>query len=90
MWCNQPKGSSIMATLRGAAVSPWLKLLGAFLAVYVIWGSTYLAISYADRAVPPFLMAGTRFFVAGALLYVWARLRGAARPTGVNQRWQLV
>lgn len=51
-------------------------ILAAFAAVYLIWGSTYLAIKYAIETLPPFLMAGTRFLVAGALLYAWARWRG--------------
>jgi drug/metabolite transporter (DMT)-like permease len=45
-----------------------------------VWGSTYLAIRFAIETIPPFLMAGTRFLVAGTLLYGWARLRGAERP----------
>jgi len=52
----------------------------AFAAVYVIWGSTYLAIRYAIATIPPFLMAGLRFVTAGAVLYAFARRRGAARP----------
>jgi drug/metabolite transporter (DMT)-like permease len=53
----------------------------AFAAVYVIWGSTYLAILYAIETIPPFLMAGTRFLIAGAVLYLWARLTGGTRPS---------
>jgi drug/metabolite transporter (DMT)-like permease len=49
-------------------------LLAAFAAVYIFWGSTYLAIKYAIETLPPFLMAGSRFAVAGSILYVWARL----------------
>lgn len=49
-------------------------LIAAFAAVYIFWGSTYLAIKYAMETLPPFLMAGSRFIVAGAILYVWARL----------------
>ncbi len=49
-------------------------LIAAFAAVYIFWGSTYLAIKYAIDTLPPFLMAGTRFLVAGSILYVWARL----------------
>src|SRR4028119_2495157 len=51
-----------------------LLLLAAFAAVYIFWGSTYLAIKYAIETLPPFLMAGSRFAVAGSILYVWARL----------------
>jgi drug/metabolite transporter (DMT)-like permease len=53
----------------------------AFAAVYLVWGSTYLAIRYGIETIPPFFMAGTRFLTAGALLYVWTRARGASRPT---------
>jgi drug/metabolite transporter (DMT)-like permease len=55
-------------------------LFGAFGIVYVVWGSTYLAIRIAIETIPPLLMAGTRFLVAGAILYAWARARGAPRP----------
>lgn len=48
----------------------------AFAAVYIIWGSTYLGIRYAIETLPPFLMAGTRFFIAGAILFTWAKLHG--------------
>lgn len=58
-----------------------LRVVAAFIAVYTIWGSTYLAIAVAITALPPFLMAGARFLLAGGLLYGWLRLRGAGRPT---------
>lgn len=61
------------------------KLVGAFAAVYLIWGSTYLAIRYAIETLPPFTMAGVRFVIAGAILYGSARLRGAAPP--VARHW---
>jgi drug/metabolite transporter (DMT)-like permease len=64
-------------------------LLG-FAAIYVIWGSTYLAIRYAVQGLPPFLMAGTRFFLAGAMMYAWVRIRGAPRPTRSNWRAALI
>ncbi len=51
----------------------------AFAAVYFCWGSTYLAIRFAIETMPPFLMAGIRFLLAGALVYSWERLRGAER-----------
>ena len=59
----------------------WRVLL-AFAAVYVLWGSTYLAIRIAVQLVPPLFAAGTRFFFAGAFLYVVMRLRGRPRPAG--------
>jgi drug/metabolite transporter (DMT)-like permease len=53
----------------------------AFAAVYVVWGSTYLAIRYAIETIPPFLMASSRFLIAGAALYAWGRLTGGERPS---------
>jgi drug/metabolite transporter (DMT)-like permease len=58
-----------------------LLLVLAFAAVYIIWGSTYLAIVYVLETLPPFLMAGARFLFAGSLLYVWARFRHDEKPT---------
>jgi len=58
---------------------PWLVPL-AFGLVYVLWGSTYLAIKLAIETIPPFLMAGTRFLAAGGVLYGVARLAGAPKP----------
>ena len=62
------------------------KLVAAFLALYVIWGSTYLAIRFAIETLPPFLMAGSRFLAAGAVMYAWARLSSGERPTWSNWR----
>ncbi|WP_448096275.1 drug/metabolite exporter YedA [Luteibacter yeojuensis] len=58
----------------------WMVPLSLF-ALYVIWGSTYLAIRYALVSYPPFLLAAIRFAVAGVLLFAVLRLRGAALPT---------
>ncbi len=58
-----------------------IPVLLAFLAIYVIWGSTFLAIRTLVLLVPPWFSAGTRFFVAGILLYAFMRLRGATRPS---------
>ena len=68
-----------------ATSSPWL-VIAAFAAIYLIWGSTYLAIRFAIETMPPLLMAGVRFLVAGGLLYAWTRLSGTPRPTGTNWR----
>jgi drug/metabolite transporter (DMT)-like permease len=57
------------------------KLLLAFAIIYIVWGSTYLAIRVGVREIPPLLMAAMRFAVAGFVLYGWARLRGAPAPT---------
>lgn len=60
-------------------VSPGL--VAAFAAIYLIWGSTYLAIKLAIVSIPPFTMTATRSFTAGAILYTWGRWRGAPPPT---------
>jgi len=57
-----------------------MRLLLAFAAVYLIWGSTFLTIHYAVETIPPYLMAGIRFLVPGLLLYAWLRLRGTPKP----------
>lgn len=57
------------------------RVIAAFVAVYLVWGSTYLAIRYAVETIPPFLMVGTRFLVSGALLYAWSRWHDGTRPT---------
>lgn len=58
-----------------------LQLLAAFFALYVIWGSTYLAILIGIETWPPLLMGGVRFLIAGVLMFTWLRLRGAPWPT---------
>ena len=62
------------------------QLSAAFAVLYLIWGSTYLGIRFAIESVPPFLMGGTRFLVAGAILFFVARWRGAAWPTLADWR----
>ena len=57
------------------------KVAIAFFAVYVCWGMTYLAMRVAVEDIPPHLMSGSRFVVAGVVLYAWARLRGDSAPT---------
>ncbi|MGK3960491.1 drug/metabolite exporter YedA [Sorangium sp. So ce118] len=72
-------GKALRAALERARGS-WLVLL-SLAALYLIWGSTYLAVSVALETLPPFLLAGVRFVTAGALLYGVLRLRGVPRPT---------
>jgi drug/metabolite transporter (DMT)-like permease len=67
-----------------------LLMIFAFAAIYGIWGSTYLAISYAIESVPPLLMAGVRSFVAGAILFSWVRMRGAPMPAASEWRAPLI
>ncbi len=67
---------------RGGAESPTATaVLLAFAAIYLIWGSTYLAIRFAVETLPPFLMLFARFFTAGVLMYVFLRWRGFPRPS---------
>ncbi len=58
----------------------------AFAAIYLIWGSTYLAIRIAVASVPALFAAGTRFLFAGAVLFVWALARGGALPSRFEWR----
>jgi drug/metabolite transporter (DMT)-like permease len=55
-------------------------VITAFAAVYIIWGSTYVGIAMAIRSVPPFLMAGLRFFAAGFILFIWCLAKGEKMP----------
>src|SRR6267142_1889273 len=58
----------------------------AFFAIYVIWGSTFLAIRTAVLVAPPWFCAGIRFFVAGTILFVFAVTRGARWPSAPEWR----
>ena len=61
------------------------KVLVALLALYIVWGSTYLGIRFAVETIPPFLQAGVRFLISGTILMVWQRAAGAAMPT--RKQW---
>src|SRR3954471_24155056 len=65
-------------------------ILCAFAALYLIWGSTYLAILFAIETIPPLLMAGARFLLAGVILYAIARWRGAPKASVANWRTALI
>jgi drug/metabolite transporter (DMT)-like permease len=67
-----------------------LAILLAFAALYLVWGSTYLGIRLAIDSIPPFLMAGSRYFTAGLILYGMARARGATRPPAITWRSSLI
>jgi len=64
-----------------------LKIWLALLSVYIVWGSTYLAIRIAVDTIPPFLMAATRMLIAGVILYVWMMASGAPKPT--RSEWKV-
>src|SRR5713226_6836142 len=66
-----------------------IRVILAFLAIYVIWGSTYLAIRYAVAAIPPLYTAGFRHLVAGSILLAWALARGQ-RPTWLQIKASIV
>ena len=59
-------------------------VVAALLAVYIFWGGTYLAMKFAIDTIPPLMMAGSRFVLAGGVLYLWELSRGTNRPT-INQ-----
>jgi drug/metabolite transporter (DMT)-like permease len=69
-----------MATLTAQKNPSKVLVIAAFAALYIIWGSTYLAIFIAIKNIPPFLMAGVRFLIAGLTLYTWCRLQGQSTP----------
>ncbi len=64
----------------------WLALL----TLYIAWGTTYLAIRFAVQTIPPFFMTGTRFLVAGLILYIWRRLAGDPAPTRIHWRSAII
>lgn len=57
------------------------KVLVAFAFIYFVWGSTFLAIRVGVREVPPFLLAGMRFLIAGVVLFLWMRFKGTPAPS---------
>src|SRR6202158_1935185 len=63
-----------------------LRVLLAFVAIYFLWGGTYLAIRIAVLQIPPFFTASLRFFTAGAVLYVFMRLCGRPGPSAAQWR----
>jgi drug/metabolite transporter (DMT)-like permease len=66
-------------------------LIAAFAAVYIFWGSTYLAIKYAIETLPPFLMAGLRFVTAGSILLTWARFsKDYEKPRAAHWRTSFI
>ncbi len=62
------------------------RIVAAFAAIYLIWGSTYLAIRFAIETIPPYLMGSIRFLLAGGILYVVLRSRGVRPPS--RQQWR--
>jgi drug/metabolite transporter (DMT)-like permease len=56
-------------------------VIAAFAALYIFWGSTYLGNLLAIKTIPPFIMAGTRFLIAGIILYIWCMLQREKTPS---------
>ena len=77
-----PQPASGASPYRASLPAIW----SALIAVYLIWGSTYLAIRYAVETTPPFLMAGVRFVISGGFLYLLRRFAGDPRPKAVEWR----
>src|SRR5437763_2010335 len=67
-----------------------LAIVSSFAALYLVWGSTYLAILFAIETIPPLLMAGARFLLAGVMLYAIARLQGAPKSSPAHWRTALI
>jgi len=63
-----------------------IRMFLSFFAIYVLWGTTFLAIRIAVEELPPLFAAGARFFTAGVLLYAFMRIRGEAKPTMIQWR----
>jgi drug/metabolite transporter (DMT)-like permease len=91
---NQP--AQILARIAGKEICPGrgrkvkrtrlpLQLGLGFAAIYLIWGSTYLGIRYAVETIPPLFMMATRHFIAGVLVFAWARARGVPAPS--RRQW---
>jgi drug/metabolite transporter (DMT)-like permease len=74
--------------VRSITKHPKALVLAAFAAVYLIWGSTYLAILLAIKTIPPLLMAGSRFIIAGLILLAYALLKGERIPD-VKSLWKI-
>ena len=68
-----------------ATATRW-QLITGFLVIYIVWGSTYLAIHWGVETIPPFGMGAVRFLTAGSILYLWCRVRGAEKPT--RSQWK--
>src|ERR1700749_4033913 len=63
-----------------------LRMVAAFFCIYVLWGTTFLAIRIAVEEMPPLFAAGARFFIAGIALYAFMRFKGHVHPTFIQWR----
>src|SRR5438067_11707042 len=67
-----------------------IRIIAAFVALYLIWGSTYLGIRFSIETIPPFLMAGARFVLAGVIMYAIAWSQGIGKSNWANWRTSLI
>jgi drug/metabolite transporter (DMT)-like permease len=79
-----------MSKFNFAALSLRWRIAIAFAAIYLIWGSTYLAIRFAIETIPPLLMCGVRYLIAGGGLYALIRWRGVKAPSRLQWRSTLI
>jgi len=66
------------------------RLWASLIALYIVWGSTYLAIRFAVETIPPFLHGALRFLASGAILFIWRRAAGDAMPTMSNWKFTAI
>lgn len=78
---TDPDHTTVAASDRSTPPPTKWQLIAGFLVIYIVWGSTYLAIHWGVETIPPFGMGAIRFLVAGSMLYAWCRFRGAKKPT---------
>jgi drug/metabolite transporter (DMT)-like permease len=88
--CRPSHPSPLSSLNDGRSHASRAQIVAAFASIYLIWGSTYLAIRYAVETIPPLIMGGIRFVISGAMLYLWARSRGAPKPTHLHWRNAIV
>lgn len=81
-----PANTAASPTPPTGLLEPKVLIPLALLALYLVWGSTYLGIRYALESYPPFLLAGLRFTAAGVLLFAFLRWRGHALPSRLQWR----
>jgi drug/metabolite transporter (DMT)-like permease len=88
---RKPAGSVPLSRITAKSMAPSrTSIVLAFAAIYLIWGSTYLGIRVAIETMPPFLMAGMRFAIAGSVLFLVLLVRNPSWPTSVQWRDQAV
>src|SRR5690606_684867 len=80
-WLPRPEDRVPMVDRNISGSASWWAIVAAFAGIYVIWGTTYLAIALTIETIPPFVAGATRFLIAAALMYLWLRRR-SARPLG--------